>query len=41
LPWGLIVPAGIASLFGNNCQAIEIAGKRFEPFFQMRHEIVE
>jgi hypothetical protein len=30
-----------ASLFGNNCQAIEIARGRFSPFFQMRLEIVK
>jgi hypothetical protein len=30
-----------ASLFGNDCQAIEIAGACFGHFFQMRLEIVE
>ena len=37
----LILPATAASLFGNGGQAIEIARGHFEPFFQMRLEIVE
>jgi hypothetical protein len=27
--------------FGNGCQPIEIAGARFDRFFQMRFEIAE
>jgi len=38
---GLILPARAASLFGNDCQAIEIARGRFGPVFQMRIEIAE
>jgi hypothetical protein len=34
-------PATAASLFGNGGQAIEIARGHFEPFFQMRFEIVK
>jgi class 3 adenylate cyclase len=37
----LILPATAASLFGNGGQAIEIARGYFEPFFQMRFEIVK
>ena len=37
----LILPATAASSFGNGGQAIEIARGHFEPFFQMRLEIVE
>ena len=37
----LILPATAASLFGNGGQATEIARGHFEPFFQMRFEIVK
>lgn len=31
----------VASSFGNGCQAIDILGRHFRPFFQMRLEILE
>jgi hypothetical protein len=37
----LILPARAASLFGNDCQAIENARGHFWHFFQIRLEIVE
>ena len=37
----LLADSTIDLSFGNGCQAIDIPGGHFEPFFQMRFEIVE
>ena len=39
--FGTDPPCEGSFLFGNDCQAIEVARGRFWPFFQMRLEIVE
>jgi hypothetical protein len=37
----LLADSTIDLSFGNGCQAIDIPGGHFEPFFQMHFEIVE
>ena len=36
-----LIPVEGRLSFGNGCQAIDILGGHFEPFFQIRFEIVE